>query len=157
MLKITVAQLNYTVGDIEGNAARMIAAARQAAVEGAALVVFSELSLTGYYPGDLLDEPGFIARVALGLDSLQQASRQLPELHATPILLLSAKADEALVTKLLDNGAQDFIVKPFSEKNLLVRVVLRPFDRTLTDAEANTLRDRVYAGLHRGRVMTWAS
>jgi len=81
MLKITVAQLNYTVGDIEGNAARMIAAARQAAVEGAALVVFSELSLTGYYPGDLLDEPGFIARVALGLDSLQQASRQLPELH----------------------------------------------------------------------------
>jgi len=44
-----------------------------------------------------------------------------------------------------------------SQKNVLVRVVLRPFDRTLTDAEANTLRDRVYAGLHRGRVMTWAS
>jgi phenylalanyl-tRNA synthetase alpha chain len=44
-----------------------------------------------------------------------------------------------------------------SQKNLLVRVVLRPFDRTLTDSEANTLRDRVYAGLHRGRVMTWAS
>jgi phenylalanyl-tRNA synthetase alpha chain len=44
-----------------------------------------------------------------------------------------------------------------SQKNVLARIVLRPLDRTLTDAEANTLRDRVYAGLHRGRVMTWAS
>ncbi|MEA3055215.1 MAG: phenylalanyl-tRNA synthetase alpha chain [Actinomycetota bacterium] len=44
-----------------------------------------------------------------------------------------------------------------SQKNVLARIVLRPFDRTLTDAEANALRDRVYAGLHRGRVMTWAS
>ena len=43
-----------------------------------------------------------------------------------------------------------------SQQNLLVRLVLRPFDRTLTDAEANELRDRVYAALHRGAVMTWA-
>ena len=43
-----------------------------------------------------------------------------------------------------------------SQKNLLVRLVLRPFDRTLTDAEANELRDRVYAALHRGTVMSWA-
>lgn len=43
-----------------------------------------------------------------------------------------------------------------SQKNLLVRLVLRPFDRTLTDAEANELRDRVYAALHQGAVMTWA-
>jgi PAS domain S-box-containing protein len=48
--------------------------------------------------------------------------RRLPELQATPILLLSAKADEQLMVKLLDEGAQDFIVKPFSEKELLVRV-----------------------------------
>lgn len=43
-----------------------------------------------------------------------------------------------------------------SQKNLLVRLVLRPFDRTLTDTEANELRDRVYAALHCGAVMTWA-
>ncbi|HEX4904108.1 MAG TPA: hypothetical protein VFU93_01560 [Acidimicrobiales bacterium] len=43
-----------------------------------------------------------------------------------------------------------------SQKNLLLRLVLRPFDRTLTDAEANELRDRVYAALHQGAVMTWA-
>lgn len=81
MLKITTAQLNYTVGDIEGNARKMIAAAQQAAMEGSELIVFSELSLTGYYPGDLLEEPLFMTRVAEGLVTLQQASRQLQGLH----------------------------------------------------------------------------
>jgi phenylalanyl-tRNA synthetase alpha chain len=44
-----------------------------------------------------------------------------------------------------------------SQKNVLVRVVIRPYDRTLTDEEANLLRDRIYAALHRGSVMTWAA
>lgn len=48
--------------------------------------------------------------------------RKAPGLSATPILLLSAKADEELMVKLLDEGAQDFIVKPFSERELRVRV-----------------------------------
>lgn len=43
-----------------------------------------------------------------------------------------------------------------SQKNVLVRLVIRPFERTLTDLEANVLRDRAYAALHRGAVMTWA-
>jgi NAD+ synthetase len=81
MLKITVAQLNYMVGDIAGNVAKMIEAARAAADAQADLVVFSELSLTGYYPGDLLDEPDFLARTAQGLLDLQTASAQFPTLH----------------------------------------------------------------------------
>ena len=81
MLTITVAQLNPTVGDIEGNARKMIETAQRAAADGADLVVFTELSLTGYYPGDLLDEPLFMARVAEGLATLQQASRHMPDLH----------------------------------------------------------------------------
>jgi NAD+ synthetase len=81
MLNIAVAQLNYFVGDIEGNAQKMIAAAQQAALEGAELIVFSELSLTGYYPGDLLDELHFMDRVAAGIESLKSASRQLRNLH----------------------------------------------------------------------------
>jgi PAS domain S-box-containing protein len=48
--------------------------------------------------------------------------RKWPELAEVPILLLSAKADEALKIELLENGAQDFVAKPFSEKDLLVRV-----------------------------------
>jgi NAD+ synthase/NAD+ synthase (glutamine-hydrolysing) len=80
MLKITLAQLNYTVGDIAGNVARMAAAAREAAAAGSGLVVFSELSLTGYYPGDLLDEPDFLDRVAQGLEALRDATRGTPGL-----------------------------------------------------------------------------
>jgi phenylalanyl-tRNA synthetase alpha chain len=38
------------------------------------------------------------------------------------------------------------------EVNVLLRLVLQPLDRTLTDGEANRLRDRVYLGLHRGKV-----
>jgi DNA-binding response OmpR family regulator len=48
--------------------------------------------------------------------------RKRPELQSMPIMLLSAKADEELMVKLLDDGAQDFIVKPFSERELVVRV-----------------------------------
>ncbi len=54
-------------------------------------------------------------------DEMIAEMRKLPELKATPILLLSAKADEELMVRLLDQGAQDFIVKPFSEKDLMIR------------------------------------
>ena len=43
------------------------------------------------------------------------------------------------------------------QKNVLVRVVLRHLERTLTDEEANRMRDRVYAALHRGGVHQWAA
>jgi phenylalanyl-tRNA synthetase alpha chain len=43
------------------------------------------------------------------------------------------------------------------QKNVLVRVVLRHLERTLTDEEANRMRDRVYAALHRGSVQQWAA
>lgn len=41
--------------------------------------------------------------------------------------------------------------------NILLRLVLRPVDRTLTDTEAHRLRDRVYAALHCRTVMEWAT
>ncbi|OPF62777.1 NAD+ synthase [Hydrogenophaga sp. H7] len=81
MITITLAQLNVTVGDMDGNVRQMVAAAQRARDDGAELVVFSELSLTGYYPGDLLDEPHFMARVDTGFEALLQASRQMPALH----------------------------------------------------------------------------
>ncbi|MDP9968692.1 NAD+ synthase (glutamine-hydrolysing) [Variovorax beijingensis] len=81
MLRITVAQLNPTIGDLAGNAARMIEAARQAAAAQADLVVFSELSLTAYYPADLLEEEGFMERVDDAFGQLLSASREMPALH----------------------------------------------------------------------------
>lgn len=80
MLKLTAAQLNYTVGDIDGNVAKMVQAAQQAWTDGSELIVFSELTLTGYYPGDLLDDPAFLEKTTQGLEALRQASRQLRQL-----------------------------------------------------------------------------
>ena len=81
MLRITLAQLNFTVGDIAGNVARMLAAARQASNEQSDMVVYSELALCGYYPSDLLDEAAFLQRVQAGLETLRHASAELPHLH----------------------------------------------------------------------------
>ena len=79
-MKITLAQLNPTIGDVEGNVARIIEAARTARDHGSELLVCPELSITAYYPGDLLDEPGFMDRVEAGIEALRQASRQMPQL-----------------------------------------------------------------------------
>lgn len=80
-LKVTLAQVNPTIGDIPGNIKLMTAAARQARIEGANLVVFPELSLTAYYPADLLDDSRFVARLTAGLSTLRTASREVPELY----------------------------------------------------------------------------
>src|SRR5665213_1520253 len=65
---ITLAQLNPTVGDVTGNAARARAARAQAHAEGADLVVFPELFIAGYPPEDLVLKPAFQAacRAAIG-------------------------------------------------------------------------------------------
>ena len=81
MLRITLAQLNLTVGDIEGNVERMIATAQQAAAAQSEIVVFSELSLCGYYPGDMLEEAAFLERIDAGVAALRAASAALPQLH----------------------------------------------------------------------------
>lgn len=80
MLKIAIAQLNPTVGDIDGNSGAIIAAMQDAARQGAGLAVFAELALCGYYPGDLLEEPAFLGRMAAGLERVLEASRGLPGL-----------------------------------------------------------------------------
>ena len=81
MLRTTLAQLNLTIGDIEGNVQRMVAAARQAAADRSDLVVFSELALCGYYAGDMFDDAQFLQRIGVGLEALKTASLELPSLH----------------------------------------------------------------------------
>jgi phenylalanyl-tRNA synthetase alpha chain len=56
---------------------------------------------------------------------------------------------------LPDSARRRMGVRP-GQVNMLVRVVLRDLERTLTAAEANQLRDRIYAGLHQGDVSEWA-
>ena len=80
-LRITLAQINPTIGDIQSNIALMQRAAKQACQDQAQLVVFPELSLSGYYPGDLLDEPAFLDAIETGIENLLTATRHTPGLH----------------------------------------------------------------------------
>ena len=78
---ITLAQINPTVGDIDGNIALMRQAAASSMASGAAVLVFPELSLTGYYPADMLDEPDFLAQIERGIERLKDCTRATPGLH----------------------------------------------------------------------------
>lgn len=86
--------------------------------------------------GDLAEELGDRVRGALGADAACVESVRI--LARTPCAALPPQALERL-------GATA------DQHNLLVRVVLRDLERTLTDRDANLLRDRIYAAIHRGR------
>src|SRR4030095_9579891 len=58
-MKIALAQINTQSGDLSGNASKVVDFARRAAKKGAELVVFPELTLSGYPPRDLLEKPHF--------------------------------------------------------------------------------------------------
>lgn len=60
-MKIALAQLNYLIGDFDGNQSKAIQAVQRAIDQGADLVVFSELSVCGYPPLDLLERKDFVA------------------------------------------------------------------------------------------------
>ncbi len=92
-------------------------------------------------PGDLAEDLGDRVREALGADSAKVESVEI--LARTP----GAKLPQAALDRLGARAGQD---------NLLVRVVLRDLERTLTDHDANMLRDRIYAAVHRGTVHQWA-
>lgn len=72
-MKIAIAQLNPTIGDLLGNSHLILEAAKKAEVEGANLLLTPELSLIGYPPRDLLLNPSFIAAAGAQLQQLAQA------------------------------------------------------------------------------------
>lgn len=80
-LTVALAQLNMLVGDIEGNAQKIITTTREQADAGADLVVFPELALTGYPPEDLLLRPDLMVRVNAQLELIAQVS------HKTAVLV----------------------------------------------------------------------
>jgi NAD+ synthase (glutamine-hydrolysing) len=82
---LVMGQINPLVGDITGNVKKIIAAANQARDElNADLVVFPELTITGYPPEDLLLRPGLMKRVNQGLDSLKEQIKDVAILIGHP-------------------------------------------------------------------------
>ena len=76
-MKIAVAQINCIVGDLTGNAKKIIAFANSAKDKGAALVVTPELALSGYPPEDLLFRDDFHAEVQAALKTIAEASQHI--------------------------------------------------------------------------------
>ncbi|MGB2888312.1 MAG: NAD+ synthase [Candidatus Acidiferrales bacterium] len=74
-MKLALAQFNPTVGDFEGNSARILELSREAQSRGAHVAIFSELCLCGYPPQDLLERPDFAQRNAKAIAKL---AREIP-------------------------------------------------------------------------------
>jgi NAD+ synthase (glutamine-hydrolysing) len=83
-LKLCIAQLNFTVGDMAGNAQKIIAAARAAYAQGARLVLTPELSICGYAAEDLFLRPAFIASCD---DAVKTVARELAGLKGLHVVI----------------------------------------------------------------------
>ena len=76
-LKLCVAQLNFIVGDMPGNAQKIITAARTAYADGARLLLTPELSLCGYAAEDLYLRPSFVSACGEAVDAVASALADL--------------------------------------------------------------------------------
>jgi NAD+ synthase (glutamine-hydrolysing) len=74
-MKIALAQINPTVGDYQGNTAKILEFISRAGAENADLVIFPELALVGYPPKDLLLKPNFVNQ---NLEALDTIARRMP-------------------------------------------------------------------------------
>ena len=80
-VKVALAQINATVGDLAGNVAKIVEFSRRAQALGAQLVVTPELSLCGYPPEDLLLRPAFLQACHEALINCAIALADLPDLQ----------------------------------------------------------------------------
>ena len=112
-MKITLAQINFIVGDIEGNKEKIIAAAQQA--RGSSLVVFSELSLCGFPPLNMLAYNDFIERCEKAIDEIAERCDSVPLLIGAPVRNTSGKGKPLFNAAIfLHNGKRQI----FKKKNV---------------------------------------
>ncbi len=100
-MKVFLGQINTTVGDFEGNVRKVCAACERAWREDADLVVFPELTLTGYPPMDLLERSSFIEANLRALDAVRDHTRG----HRAAVILGFAEPNPEPVGKPLFNAA----------------------------------------------------
>ena len=84
MVTVALAQINATVGDLQGNVRKITAAARQAFAQGARLVLTPELGLCGYPPEDLLLRPAFMQACA---QALSECALQLADCEGLVVVV----------------------------------------------------------------------
>ena len=83
-MKIVISQLNYVIGDIDGNTSKILEDISKARKENADLIIFSELAVCGYPPKDLLDYPSFIDRCELAVKRIGENSSNIGVIFGAP-------------------------------------------------------------------------
>lgn len=101
-LKIALAQANPVVGDIDGNIAKLRQMRARAAAQGADLVVFPELFITGYPPEDLVLKPAFAAAARASVEALARVLGPGPAVLVGTVWPEQGSVYNAVA--LLDNG-----------------------------------------------------
>ena len=101
LIRVALAQLNMSVGDLEANALKLMDAYEQSCDQDADLVVFSELAICGYPPEDLLLKPRFLEDAAGALARVAKATREAVAVIGFPELSNGALYDAAAVLSLI--------------------------------------------------------
>src|ERR671937_397801 len=83
-MRLALAQINTTVGDLDGNREKILQGLSEARAANADLVLFPELAVTGYPPEDLLLRPGFVRAAAESLRELARETRGITALVGFP-------------------------------------------------------------------------
>ena len=100
-MKIALAQLNYTIGDIAGNTAKIIIAVERAKEAGADVVVFAEQALSGTPAFDLLRKTTFLELCDEALDEIASYCNDITAVVGSPILMQNGTQSAAVV---IENG-----------------------------------------------------
>jgi len=131
-MKIALAQINPTVGDLGGNRRLVEEAAQSALAAGADLVVLPEMVLTGYPPMDLLAREGFVRDQMRELDALLPASRDIAIALGAVLPCPDAKSNPLINAAVLLAGGKRIQVQP---KTLLPSYDVFDEKRYFTPAE----------------------
>jgi NAD+ synthase (glutamine-hydrolysing) len=83
-MRLALAQINTTVGDLAGNRERIVGRMEEAKEAGAEIVLFPELAVTGYPPEDLLLRPEFVKGAERSLEQIARAARGIVALVGAP-------------------------------------------------------------------------
>lgn len=83
-MKISLAQINYHIGNFESNTTKIVAAIEQAKTEGADLVVFAELAVSGYPPRDFLEFDDFIDRCYASVEEIASHCHGIAAIVGSP-------------------------------------------------------------------------
>src|SRR3954470_2724352 len=84
-MRLALAQINPTVGDLAGNRALILSRLEEARAAGADLVLYPELAVTGYPPEDLLLRPGFLRAAEASLAEIARATHGIVAIVGSPI------------------------------------------------------------------------